>query len=513
MKGRAIPRLRERREDQANEPPVPGAMRRHARESCSEPARESRSEPRLTSSQGKRTIHLISAVSLGIAVLGIVSREPATAAESVPDRRLQARIHDSGFPLAHDTYNGMGTASNGRIYYVLCSESIDVGARMFSYDPAGDRIRYLGDLTEACGEAGQKAIPQGKSHVNFVEAGGRLYFATHVGYYSIVDGMEKIGIPPEGYRPYPGGHFLAYDLASGKFEDLGLAPHGEGILTMNMDVRRGRLYGITWPRGYFICRDLAGQEVRNYGMFAQQGEEGKGPTYRTLCRSLVVNPEDGSVYFSTGDGAILRYRVDTDAVTAVPDEDLKKDYFGLYDPTSPGHMGYNWRQTFWYAPEKAIYGVHGNSGYLFRYEPAANRVEVLERLTSMPSKRSGMFDQFSYGYLGFALGPDGRTIHYLTGGPVYQDGKRVKGKASTAMGESKGVENLHLITYDIPRRSYCDQGPIFFPNGDRPAYVNSIAVGMDGTVYTMSRVKRNGKTVTDLISIPGPFRSELRPAQ
>ena len=25
---------------------------------------------------------------------------------------LVARIHDSGFPQAHDTYNGMGTASN-----------------------------------------------------------------------------------------------------------------------------------------------------------------------------------------------------------------------------------------------------------------------------------------------------------------------------------------------------------------------------------------------------------------
>jgi hypothetical protein len=221
----------------------------------------------------------------------------------------------------------------------------------------------------------------------------------------------------------------------------------------------------------------------------------------------VVNPEDGSAYFSTGDGAIMRYRYDTDAVETIQGEDLKKDYFGLYDPTSPGHMGYNWRMTLWYAPEKAIYAVHGNSGYLFRYEPGVNRIDVLDRITSSPSQRSGMFDQFSYGYLGFTLGPDGETIHYLTGGPVYQDGKRVKGKDSTAMGESKGVENLHLITYDIPRRRYRDQGPIFLENGDRPAYVNSIAVGKDGTVYTLCRIKRDGKTMTDLISVKGPFRS------
>jgi hypothetical protein len=456
----------------------------------------------------KTLIHLLYFAWLGLAGFNPALPLAASAADAPPTAgRLTARIHDSGFALAHDTYNGMGTASDGRVYYVLCSETFEVGAKMYAYDPTADASRFLGDLTEACGEAGQKTIPQGKSHVNFVESGGKLYFATHVGYYSIIDGMEKIGIPPTGYRPYPGGHFLSYDLATGKFEELGLAPKGEGILTMNMDTRRGRLYGITWPSGYFIRRDLASREVKNLGTFAEQGENGKGATYRTLCRSLAVNPEDGSVYFSTGDGAILRYRFDTDSVEAVPEENLKKDYFGLYDPTSPGHMGYNWRQTLWHPPDKSIYAVHGNSGYLFRYEPAVNRIEVLDRITSLPSQRSGMYDQFSYGYLGFTLGPDGETIHYLTGGPVYQDGKRVKGKDSTAMGESKGVENLHLITYDIPRRKYRDQGPIFFENGDRPAYVNSIAVGKDGTVYTLCRIKRNGKTVTDLISVKGPFRS------
>jgi hypothetical protein len=35
---------------------------------------------------------------------------------------------------------------------------------------------------------------------------------------------------------------------------------------------------------------------------------------------------------------------------------------------------------------------------------------VLGRITSEPSQRAGMFDQFSYGYLGFALGPDGDTL-------------------------------------------------------------------------------------------------------
>ncbi len=424
-----------------------------------------------------------------------------------PSTRLIARTYNSGFAESHDTYNGISIGSNGKVYYVLCSERVEVGGQMYSYDPAGGKIEHLGDLTEACGEKGMQALPQGKSHVRFVESAGKLYFATHIGYYTIQEGMETIGVPPPGYRPYPGGHFLSYDIATGKFENLATAPHGEGILSMTMDIERGRLYGLTWPTGYFLLYDLASRELKDLGPVSDLGESGRGPTYRTLCRSLIVDPTDGAVYFTTSAGSIRRYRPDQEIVETLQGVEMKKDYFGLYDPSSPGHMGYNWRQTVWYPNERVVYGVHGNSGYLFRFDPRVPSVEVVERITSLPSKRSGMFDQFSYGYLGFTLGPDGTTLHYLTGGPIYIEGKRVEGKSSTAKGESKGEEDLHLITYEVPTGKYSDHGPIFFEDGQRPSYVNSIAVGKDGTVYTLSRITEAGRTRTDLISIPGPFGS------
>jgi hypothetical protein len=417
---------------------------------------------------------------------------------------LIARTFNSGFDLSHDTYNGISTASNGKIYYVLCSESIDTGAQMYSYDPAADKIEHLGDLTEAAGEEGMKAIPQGKSHVQFYESAGKLYFSTHVGYYTVRGGRELMGVPPPGYKPYPGGHFLAYDIASGKFEDLAKAPAEQGILSMTMDTQHGRLYGVTWPNGYFLRYDLATRELKNLGPISHEGEAGTGPTYRTLCRSLVANPEDGSVYFTNSDGAILRYRYDTDSIETVEGEALKKDYFGLYDPTSPGHMGYNWRQALWYAPEKAIYAVHGNSGYLFRFDPKIPQVDVLERITSEPSKRSGMFDKFYYGYLGFGLGPDGHTLYYLTGGPIIVNGRRMIARNTVQVG-AKGEENLHLVTYDITAGKYADHGPIFYADGGRPSYVNSIAVGKDGSVYSLARITENGRTRADLICVPNPF--------
>jgi hypothetical protein len=119
-----------------------------------------------------------------------------------------------------------------------------------------------------------------------------------------------------------------------------------------------------------------------------------------------------------------------------------------------------------------------------------------------------MFDQFSYGYLGFDLGPNGRTLYYLTGGPIYINGKRLKGKDRIAMGAAKGLENLHLITYDIPTRKYIDHGSVFYKDGQRPLYVNSIAIGKDGAVYTLARITENNHTRADLIKIPDPFAKQ-----
>jgi hypothetical protein len=427
---------------------------------------------------------------------------------AVPDgkaytgKKITAQTFDSGFALGHDSYNAMGTASDGKIYYVLSSENIDQGAKMFCFDPKTQQIKEVGDLTEACGEKGTKAIPQGKSHVNFVEADGKLYFGTHVGVYSIVEGKETMGIPPAGYKAYPGGHLLSYDLKTGKFEDFGIVPGREGLLTFSMDTRRGRLFGLTWPSGIFFRYDLKTRNLKDFGKQCALGEDGVGATYRTVCRSIAVDLDDGCAYFTTSEGAIMRYNPATDSVAPVEGEDMKKDYFGLYDPTSPGHMGYNWRQTFWRPADKMIYGVHGNSGYLFRFDPRAPRLEVLDRITSEPSQRCGMFDQFSYGYLGFGLGPDGKTVHYLTGGPIYVDGKRLAGKSKTAMGEAKGLEDLHLITYDVEKGKYTDNGAVFYPDGQRPLYVNAITIGKDGTVYTLPRITTNGKTRSDLVAIP-----------
>ena len=416
---------------------------------------------------------------------------------------LIAYFFDSGFLEAHDTYNAMSVASDGRLYYVLSSDKFDVAGQMFRFDPLKEEIKFLGDLNVICGEAHQKSIAQGKSHVLFYEFQNKLFFSTHVGYYQLIDGMDRLPEQaPDGFDLYPGGHILSYDLQEESFADLAMIPNGEGVVTMVMDTKRGNIFGITWPTGHFFCYQVNEKKLRLLDKISGNGEAGSpGKDFRSLCRSLLVDDDTGFCYYTTIEGDIFYMNPFDMKISLLEGAHLRLDYFGKYDPTLPGTMGYHWRQIFWYAPEHVAYGVHGNSGYLFKFDPKTQTVEIVDRITSLPSKKSGFFDQFSYGYLGFVLGPDGKTIYYLTGGPIYEHGKRIEGEKSIAKGAAKGLENLHLITYEIATNTYQDHGAIFYENGDRPLYVNSIAVDTRGNVYTLARINREGRTVTDLIKI------------
>lgn len=433
-------------------------------------------------------------------LLGCATRAPQKASRSAeaPSGILDARLYNSGFALGDDNYNACFQASNGKIYYVLASGSVDTGAQMFAFNPATQSIEHVGDLTAAVGEKGLHAIPQGKGHSIFVESDGKLYFATHVGYYQppTPSGLELMGIPPPGYKPYPGGHFVSYDLATHKFEGLAKAPEGEGIISFAMDKQRRRLYGLTWPSGFFLRYDMRTHQLKNFGSVFLGGEKGvPGKTFRVICRSLVVNPDDGSVYYTTGDGDIVEYHYSTDSLAKVKGVSLKRDVFGYLDPSEPGIMAYNWRQAFWYQPEKVIYAVHGRSGYLFSFDPHTGKVDVVTRLVSDETLASGMFDRNKYGYLGFELGPDGHTIYYLTGART---------------DAPSGADEIHFVTYDIPSKRRIDWGVLQLADGTRPYAAQAMAVGHNGTIYAIAKVTsatragRQGTFRIDLLSFANP---------
>jgi len=468
-----------------------------------------------------------------LAMVGCQAPSPQKEAKpSTTPGILHAHFYNSGFPLADDNYNACFRASDGKVYYVLASGSVNTGTQMFAFNPATGKIEHAADLTAAAGEKGMHAIPQGKGHSIFIEHEGKLYFATHIGYYSpaTASGQELAGAPPPGYKPYPGGHFLSYDLATGKAESLAKAPQGEGIISFMMDPERGRLYGITWPSGLFLRYDMKTHQLKNFGPITLGGEKGiPGKTFRVICRALVLDPDNGSVYFSTADGDIFHYDYNADSLEKLKECNLRKDVFGCLNPAKPGTMGYNWRQIFWYPPQKVFYGMHGRSGYLFKFDPRAKKVEVVTRLVSTPTLESGMYDQFAYGYLGFILGPDGHTIYYLTGSPLTNKGSSLPtnnsaGKLHPAPKSGKlteaeaiqakvdkaaagsGDEEIHFVTYNIPTGKRTDYGVLQLENGQRPFFAQSLAIGSKN-IYTVAKIRnKEGHVRVDLLSFPNPVQ-------
>lgn len=453
------------------------------------------------------TCFLLSVFTLfAVSACNEAADRPVTRSALESDRVLTAQFYNSGFDSTTYTYNSLSVLSDGRVHYVLSTKSLNYGGHYYIYDPETDRIEFVADLTDASGESDLNAIPQGKSHVNFFEYDDKVYFATHLGYYEIIGGFELIPeTAPEGFELYPGGHFLSYDPQTGQFERLATAPHGEGIISMRMDERRGQIYGLTWPTGYFLHYDMESGELNDLGPISGRGEAGTpGEDFGVVTRSLFVDHVTGVVYYSTADGSIYGYDPQVGELELLEGVDLRRDYFGQYDPLRPGSMAYHWRKIVWYEPEEVAYGVHATSGYLFRIDPREPSLELVERITSEPSRRTGMYDLFYYGYLGFDLGPDGETLYYLTGAPAYIDGRRVERDEEVQIG-SRGLENLHLVTYHIPSETYTDHGRILLEDGTIPTYAHSIGVGLDGAVYTIVSIERDGELLTDLLRIPNPF--------
>jgi len=419
------------------------------------------------------------------------------------DAVLPTRLHPSGFTMADSNFYSLTRVSDGRLYYTLCSHNINTHGRVYRYDTTTETVELICDLGEVAGEAGLKTLPQGKSHSPFFEREGILYFATHYGYFATTDKREEPADVPEGYKPYPGGHLMSYNMGTGELRDLAKAPPEEGILTLNMDPRRGLLYGLTWPKGYFLVYDIAAGELRNLGPACGGGEAGRGEDYFCLVRSFAVDPRDGRVYFTCADGRVVRYDPDhaPDRVETVEGLSFKRDIFGCWDHTRPGHQGYNWRDIRWHEPTGLFWGVHPKSGWLFTFDPPAGRIELIERICSEPLRRSGAFEPFRYGYLTLTFGDDNETIYYLTGtGPlIAEDGRTVK-------------ETTRLVTYNIRTGARIDHGVLRLDDGRYPTMSQSIAYGPDRRIYACPWIEKphrkegeRPRHQCDLISVADPL--------
>ena len=382
---------------------------------------------------------------------------------------VPAKMIDAGFYYGDSNYHAVTQASDGNVYYVLCTHNILSNARMYRYNPRTGEVEMVGSLNDVLGEDRSKVYPQGKVHCDLQEYKGKLYFTTHCGSYHSDDEDEELG-------HYPGGHFMSYDLATGEFEDFGIGDPEQGLISMTLDRKHKRMYAMTWPDMKFLYYDLTSGRIKNFGRaITLPGIDDvrsiQGP------RSLGVDPRTGNVYWHNMDPTIACYNYAEDKIIQVVDDpNFNRPILDI--PIEP-NCRVNWRSIRWNDSMQRFYAVMYYSDYLISFEPETKEIEIIDRICAGPDRKSG---ETTYSSLGFELSPDGKTIYYI-------------GRDEEIGADSTLREELHLVTYDIPLRRYTDHGVIELDDGRRPRYCQALEVGKDGNLYIVCWV-----AITDLQS-------------
>ena len=371
------------------------------------------------------------------------------------DGPLTAFMKDAGFYYGDATYHGIVAASDGNVYYFICSHNINSSVHMFKYNPATDKVTMIADLNEVLGEDRTKMYPQGKVHSRIHEHNGKLYFGTHAGSY------HRDGKHPE-LDNYPGGHFMSYDLATGEFEDFGIGASEQGLITVAMDKKRGRLYSLGWPDVIFCYYDMASDTIKSFE-----------PVSSFETRALALDPRTGNVYWPDSDGAIVFYNYATDEIERLEEPRLDNRPF-LETPNEttdygPDSQQVAWRDILWSEAMQRFYGIFYHSECLFSFDPMVGEFEIIDRIAAAPKRKSG---ETTSGSLAFDLSPDGKTVYYIAAGDVVDHPVK-----------STKIRQCHLVTYDIPFRRYIDHGFIQLDDGRWPFADRSIAAGKDGRLY------------------------------
>ncbi len=439
-------------------------------------------------------------ILIGIFFLFYIS---ATAMDSVKKtipldsvkKTITAEIYQPDFLWGDSEYTGLIAASDGKIYFSIGTHKNDYAARFFSFDPVTKKVTLIAKLDEIVGEDSKKQFSNGKIHTQMFEHKGKIWFATHTSFYS------RAGLPGTEYngkQPYQGGHFMNYDLSTGKFTDLAQIFYHEGIITMTMDTKNEILYGLTWPSGMLVSYNINQDDLRYWGAVQHRGEWGHHPTeWEMICRTMPLDPT-GCLYGSTMDGQIWKFDPTQDrTVSYIKGLDLKRVPFAQSaEATLKGDFKHNWRSIEWNPKTNSFWGLHFETTTLFEFNPLTNYIQAIADMR--PEAYQGMPRNPEVSQLGFTLGPQ-NTLFYLAHGPEVV----IKGRKDTQ-------SSLYLLTYSIDEKKLINHGPIFSPDKRRVFFAESITIGRDDHIYSVAWVEVvDPERVRDLNSA----RTEGSPAE
>ncbi len=420
---------------------------------------------------------------IGLTVLliftGLVSAVPSEVAKkTIPyeslEKSIEAELFQPNFAHGDCSYTGLIAASNGRVYFSVGTHNTDYASRFYSFDQKKKKITLIAKMDEALGEDIEKQYSHGKIHTRMFEHKGKIWFAVHTAYYdNDLPGMDIT----EKQTAYQGGHFMNYDIKSGKFTDLAQIFPNEGIITLTMDKENEIMYGLTWPSALLVSYDIKNDDIRYWGSVQTRGEWGhRGNEWEMVCRTLGID-SDNYVYGSTMFGKIWKYDpAKPRRVGFIDGLDLSKVPFSQSSAeTLKGDFRNNWRTVEWNEKTKSFWGLHFETTTLFEFVPSANYIRAVTQLAH--EDYFGMPRNPEISQLGFTIGPK-NTIFYLAHGPAI----KIKGREDVR-------SSLNLITYEIDKAKYTNHGAIFSADKRRVFFGESIAIGTDDHIYSVAWVE------------------------
>ena len=222
---------------------------------------------------------------------------------------------------------------------------------------------------------------------------------------------------------YPGGHLFSFDPVTREISDAGIPVPGQGINCLIIDRAANRVYGLTYPRGHLLVWDVTTGKVEDKGATVPASEpvtERRGATqHRYLPRALALDSH-GIAYGSRGGGYLWKY-------------DPAAGNIELLQVKIPGAKG---RETDWLYNHVAdsfclgsdglIYGGTVADGYLFVFDP------VKETVTNL-----------------------GKPIRQSR---IKAIGAGADGKIYALAGEEAGLP--HLVAYSSQTRGFVDLGAL-----------------------------------------------------
>ena len=348
---------------------------------------------------------MTAAILMGAATQIVTARAQEPAKTVTVDYRVFPKL-----ATMDGNWAALKAGSDGKVYVGLACHGCN--GHLVYYDPAKDHMVDVGDLTTLSGENGLGLGPQSKIHAKFGEGkDGRIYFATHGGWWF---DYARFGTR-EGY---PGSHYMAFDPKSERVEDFGVGVRFEGMNTGAYDPKFNRIYGLTHPRGHFVYYDVpSGKKV----------DKGRINNWDSICRTLGID-EDGNVYGSFGAGRIFKYDPRTDKISeleaTLPIREKGISLGRDYDKSETA-----WRVVVWDHETKKFYGVEESASTLFSFDPAATAGSQVKVLGQMAVAELAAQRNVPYATLSLTLGRD-RKLYYAAAGAEFDYVSSAKAVAS-----------------------------------------------------------------------------------